>query len=160
MGFRDFQKFKNLCWLNRCGVLFITKTLYFIEYLVLSFFLTVAFWRLLFIQSALMRGGVSCWLVKSSIKVQFGGLGMVKKLMFGIIVGCLIPQIVELYLWKLVHLFPGSVIYSSLTLGFGILVNWLAVFSLGKPRWLEGFMWVRAGLKAFWYGLFNSRRCV
>ena len=89
---------KMLCWLNRCGVLFITKTLYFIEYLVLSFFLMVAFWRLLFIQSALMRGGVSCWLVKSSIKVQFGGLGMVKKLMFGIIVGCLIPQIVELYL--------------------------------------------------------------
>ena len=33
---------KMPCWLNRCG-LFITKTLYFIEYLVLSFFLTVAF---------------------------------------------------------------------------------------------------------------------
>ena len=29
---------KMPCWLNRCG-LFITKTLYFIEYLVLSFFL-------------------------------------------------------------------------------------------------------------------------
>lgn len=45
-----------------------------------SIFLMVAFWRTLFIRSALMHGGVSCKLGRPSIKGQVGGLEMVKKI--------------------------------------------------------------------------------
>ena len=65
-----------LCLQNRFGVFSITKKLYCTKLLVLSISRMVIFSRLLYIQSALMRGGVFCKHEILSTKEQFGGWGM------------------------------------------------------------------------------------
>ena len=65
-----------LCLQNRFGVFSITKKLYCTKFLVLSISRMVIFSRLLYIQSALMCGGVFCKREILSTKEQFGGWGM------------------------------------------------------------------------------------
>ena len=75
MGFRDLSLIM-LCLQNRFGIFSITKKLYCTKLLVLSISRMVVFLRLLYIQSALMRGGLFCKREMLSTKEQFGGWGM------------------------------------------------------------------------------------
>ena len=65
-----------LCLLNRFGVFSIKKKLYCTKFLVLSISQMVIFLRLLYIQSAVMRGGVFCRHEMLSTKELYGGWGM------------------------------------------------------------------------------------
>ena len=64
------------CWLNRCGVLFIIETTFFLKCLVLSTFRMVIFLRLQFILDVPMLGGVFYKLERLLRKGQYGGLAM------------------------------------------------------------------------------------